>query len=78
MRPRYLLPGRYQRHTDAYGNLGHILVMDSPHDEIRIVVSGQISVDEQNAHRPSDGSIIDATRKCIEYVRNQPQHNAAV
>ncbi|MBS1154780.1 MAG: transglutaminase family protein [Proteobacteria bacterium] len=48
-------PGRYQRHTDAYGNIGHILVMDSPHHEIRIVVSGQISVDEQNAHRPSDG-----------------------
>lgn len=48
-------PGRYQRHTDAYGNLGHILVLDSPHDEIRILVSGQVSVDEQNAHLPSDG-----------------------
>ncbi|MDR3410232.1 MAG: transglutaminase family protein [Formivibrio sp.] len=48
-------PGRYQRHMDAYGNIGHILVLDSPHDEIRIFVSGQVSVDEQNAHRPSDG-----------------------
>lgn len=48
-------PGRYQRHTDAYGNIGHILVLDSPHDEIRIVVTGQVSVAEQNAHRPQDG-----------------------
>lgn len=47
--------GRYQRHIDAYGNLGHILVMDTRHDEIRISVSGQISVDERNAYRPSDG-----------------------
>ena len=48
-------PGKYQRHTDAYGNVGHILVMDAPHDEIRIMVSGQVSVDEKNAHHPSDG-----------------------
>ena len=33
---------------------------------------------DQTARWPSDGSVIDATRKCIEYVRNQPQHNAAV
>jgi len=48
-------PGRYQRHTDAYGNIGHILVLDTPHDEIRIMVSGQVSVTEQNAHLPTDG-----------------------
>lgn len=47
--------GRYQRHTDAYGNIGHILVMEEPHNEIRILVSGQVSVTEQNAHLPSDG-----------------------
>jgi transglutaminase-like putative cysteine protease len=47
--------GQSQRHTDAYGNIGHILVMDTPHDEIRIQVSGQITVNEQTAHLPSDG-----------------------
>lgn len=47
--------GQPQRHTDAYGNIGHILVMDTPHDEIRIQVSGQVTVNEQNAHLPSDG-----------------------
>lgn len=51
-------PGHHRRHVDSYGNLGHILVIDTPHDEIRIVVSGQVSVDENNAHRPPDGGTI--------------------
>ena len=51
-------PGHHRRHVDSYGNLGHILVMDSPHEEIRIVVSGQVSVDEANAHRPPDGGTV--------------------
>jgi transglutaminase-like putative cysteine protease len=48
-------PGNYQRHTDAYGNIGHILVLDQPHDEIRITVNGQIKIAKENAHLPSDG-----------------------
>ncbi len=50
--------GKYQRHTDAYGNLGHILVMDQPHEEIRITVSGRVEIAKENAHRPSDGGEI--------------------
>lgn len=48
-------PGNCQRHTDAYGNIGHILVLDKPHDEIRITVTGQVQIATENAHLPSDG-----------------------
>lgn len=48
-------PGNYQRHRDAYGNVGHILVLDRPHEEIRISVSGQVEIAKENAHLPSDG-----------------------
>jgi transglutaminase-like putative cysteine protease len=48
-------PGKYQRHLDAYGNVGHILVLDRPHQEIRITVSGQVEISQENAHLPSDG-----------------------
>lgn len=48
-------PGTYQRHKDAYGNIGHILVLNQPHDEIRITVNGQIKIAKENAHLPSDG-----------------------
>ena len=51
-------PGNYQRHTDAYGNVGHILVLDRPHDEIRINVSGQVKISKDNAHLPSDNGEI--------------------
>ena len=48
-------PGKHQRHLDAYGNVGHILVLDRPHEEIRISVSGQIEISKENAHLPLDG-----------------------
>ncbi|MES2825985.1 MAG: transglutaminase family protein [Pseudomonadota bacterium] len=48
-------PGTYQKHKDAYGNIGHILVLDQPHDEIRITVTGQVQITRENAHLPSDG-----------------------
>jgi transglutaminase-like putative cysteine protease len=48
-------PGKYQRHLDAYGNVGHILVLDKPHEEIRITVNGQVEIAKENAHLPSDG-----------------------
>lgn len=51
-------PGNYQRHTDAYGNIGHILVLDKPHDEIRITVTGQVQIAQENAYLPSDGGEI--------------------
>lgn len=51
-------PGSYQLHKDAYGNIGHILVLDKPHDEIRIKVSGQVQIARENAHLPSDSGEI--------------------
>lgn len=48
-------PGKYQCHLDAYGNVGHILVLDKPHEEIRITVTGQVEIAKENAHLPSDG-----------------------
>lgn len=51
-------PGKYQCHRDAYGNLGHILVLDRPHEEIRISVRGQVEISTENAHLPSDGGEI--------------------
>lgn len=48
-------PGKFQRQLDAYGNVGHILVLDRPHEEIRISVSGQVEIAKENAHLPSDG-----------------------
>lgn len=48
-------PGTYHRQKDAYGNLGHILVLDKPHDEIHITVTGQVKIAKENAHLPSDG-----------------------
>lgn len=50
--------GNFQRHTDAYGNLGHILVLDKPHEEIRINVSGQVEIAKENAYLPSGGGDI--------------------
>lgn len=50
--------GSYQLHKDAYGNIGHILVMDKPHNEIRIKVSGQVQIARENAHMPSDSGEI--------------------
>ena len=43
-------PGRQRRMTDAYGNVGHVLTLDQPHDEISIVVSGTVETAEPGAH----------------------------
>jgi transglutaminase-like putative cysteine protease len=38
-------PGRTQRFVDAYGNITHTMVLSSPHDQIRIVVSGVLDIE---------------------------------
>lgn len=43
-------PGRQRRLTDAYGNVGHVLTLNEPHDEISIVVSGTVETADQGAH----------------------------
>ncbi len=35
-------PGRQVQQVDAHGNVMHMLTLDQPHDEIRIVVSGVV------------------------------------
>jgi transglutaminase-like putative cysteine protease len=38
-------PGRRSGQIDAWGNMTHLLTLDEPHDEIRIIVSGIVDVD---------------------------------
>ena len=35
-------PGRYHAQVDAHGNTVHLLTLDEPHSEIRIVVNGSV------------------------------------
>jgi transglutaminase-like putative cysteine protease len=38
-------PGRTQRFVDAYGNVTHTMVLSTPHDQIRITVSGTLDIE---------------------------------
>lgn len=46
-----LTPGRRNEQVDAWGNVTHLLTIDEPHEEIRIVVSGVIDVDAEPLDR---------------------------
>ena len=51
-------PGRCRPQVDAYGNIVHLLTLDGPHREIRIVVSGVVETDETEAvSLPDEGKI---------------------
>lgn len=39
-------PGRYRSQVDAYGNIVHLLTLDEPHREIRIVVDGVVETED--------------------------------
>lgn len=39
-------PGRYRSQVDAYGNIVHLLTLDEPHREIRIVVNGIVETED--------------------------------
>jgi transglutaminase-like putative cysteine protease len=39
-------PGRCRSQVDAYGNIVHLLTLDEPHREIRIVVNGVVEIDD--------------------------------
>ena len=39
-------PGRQHAQIDAYGNVVHLLTLDEPHREIRIVVSGVVETED--------------------------------
>jgi len=40
-------PGKQHAQVDAHGNVVHLLTLDQPHREIRIVVSGVVETDDQ-------------------------------
>lgn len=47
-------PGRRSAQVDAHGNVVHLLTLDEPHREIRIVVAGVVETEDAN-----DGSVPD-------------------
>ena len=42
-------PGRCRSQVDAYGNIVHLLTLDEPHREIRIVVNGVVETEDAAA-----------------------------
>jgi transglutaminase-like putative cysteine protease len=51
-------PGRQHAQTDAYGNVVHLLTLDEPHREIRIVVNGVVETSEdQDGTLPDEGQL---------------------
>jgi transglutaminase-like putative cysteine protease len=47
-------PGRQVQQVDAHGNLMHLLTLDTPHDEIRIVVGGAVETSDPPSGLLSD------------------------
>lgn len=51
-------PGKQHAQLDAHGNVVHLLTLDRPHREIRIVVNGVVEIDDQfNATLHEQGSL---------------------
>lgn len=51
-------PGRQHAQIDAYGNVVHLLTLDEPHREIRIVVNGVVETqDAEGAPLPDEGKL---------------------
>ncbi|HEY0943213.1 MAG TPA: transglutaminase family protein [Steroidobacter sp.] len=51
-------PGRHRSQVDAYGNIVHLLTLDEPHREIRIVVDGIVETDDvASMSLPDEGRI---------------------
>lgn len=40
-------PGRRTEQVDAFGNLMHLVTLDVPHSEIRVIVEGEVEVEPQ-------------------------------
>jgi transglutaminase-like putative cysteine protease len=51
-----LAPGRRLEQIDAYGNISHLLTIEEPHREIRIVVSGVVETADADS-RQDDGPL---------------------
>lgn len=51
-------PGRQHSQIDAYGNVVHLLTLDEPHREIRILVNGVVEIqDAEGAAMPDEGKL---------------------
>ena len=51
-------PGRQHEQIDAYGNVVHLLTLDEPHREIRIVVQGVVETqDAEGEAMPNEGKL---------------------
>jgi transglutaminase-like putative cysteine protease len=51
-------PGRHHAQIDAYGNVVHLLTLDEPHREIRIVVNGVVETeDSEGLVMPDEGNL---------------------
>ena len=50
-------PGRHQSQIDAHGNVVHLLTLDEPHSEIRIVVHGVVETIDEQASLPDEGQL---------------------
>ena len=51
-------PGRQHAQIDAYGNVVHLLTLDEPHREIRIVVNGVVETDDsEGLVMPEEGKL---------------------
>lgn len=51
-----IAPGRRLEQIDAYGNISHLLTVEEPHREIRIIVHGIVETAETEA-RQDDGPL---------------------
>jgi transglutaminase-like putative cysteine protease len=51
-------PGRQHEQIDAYGNVVHLLTLDEPHREIRIIVQGVVETqDTEGEPMPNEGKL---------------------
>lgn len=50
-------PGRQHEQIDTYGNVVHLLTLDEPHREIRIVVNGVVRTEDAGQMLPNDGNL---------------------
>lgn len=52
------MPGCHHEQIDAYGNVVHLLTLDEPHREVRILVNGVVDIDDtQGAILYEDGPL---------------------
>jgi transglutaminase-like putative cysteine protease len=51
-------PGRRTEHVDAHGNVMHYLTLETPHRELRVVVSGVVETDDTLGQLNGESSVL--------------------